>query len=104
MNPTVLKMSVMKLVYKKGSKEDVSNYRPISLIPTFSKIFESIILSQLSDFFTKHKLLKMQTAGIFLDLTRAFDMVNHRVLLKKIKSCSTGDQAMNLLTTIPAES
>ncbi|XP_049813900.1 uncharacterized protein LOC126260607 [Schistocerca nitens] len=47
MYPTALKMSVVKPVYKKGRKEDVSSYRPISLIPTFSKIFESIILSQL---------------------------------------------------------
>jgi len=38
--PDCLKMAVVKPLYKKGDKFEISNYRPISLLPTFAKIFQ----------------------------------------------------------------
>jgi Notch-like protein len=46
--PGHLKISVIKPLYKKGDKASVTNYRPIALITTFSKVFEKVICSMLS--------------------------------------------------------
>jgi hypothetical protein len=127
--PNCLKLSIIRPIHKKGSKEDVSNYRPISLIPTFSKIFESLILSQMLNFFTNNNILSnyqhgfrknrstitaasnflhlihdfldqgLRTVGIFLDLTKAFDLVNHDLLLKKLERLNIKDASLQLLST-----
>jgi hypothetical protein len=48
--PDKLKYSVIKPLYKKGNKRDVSNYRPISLLTSFSKISEKVIQTKLMDY------------------------------------------------------
>ena len=55
--PLDLKKSYVIPIYKKGKKYLPKNFRPISLISPFSKIFEKCILSQLTNFFTKNNLL-----------------------------------------------
>jgi len=55
--PNALKVAKTIPIYKKGSHSSPSNYRPISLLSIFGKIFESIIASRLSDFLNKYKLL-----------------------------------------------
>ena len=45
--PKVFKIAKVKPIYKKGDKADLNNYRPISLLPTISKIFERVIHTQL---------------------------------------------------------
>jgi Notch-like protein len=45
--PTRLKFSEVKPIFKKGDKNDTSNYRPISLLTSFSKIFEKVIYIRL---------------------------------------------------------
>ena len=51
-----LKVAKVIPLYKKGDKALFDNYRPISILPSISKIFESIILNQINDHFTSHNL------------------------------------------------
>jgi hypothetical protein len=48
--PFILKKSVVKPIYKRGTKEDANNYSPITLVPGFSKILEKVIATWLSSF------------------------------------------------------
>lgn len=53
--PTRLKFSIVKPLYKKGDKNDMNNYRPITLIPVISKIFERVMYDKLHSFIIKKK-------------------------------------------------
>ena len=61
--PDDFKTAKIILIYKKGDSALLSNYRPISLLPTISKIFERIIYNQLYQYFNDNGLLAEQQYG-----------------------------------------
>lgn len=112
--PDKMKLSLIKPLHKKGSKKESENYRPIALLPNFSKIFEKVIYKRIANFLEKHNVLsqyqfgfrkmrstslsiftflhrlcedvnlKKDTTALFLDMSKAFDCVVHSVLLKQL--------------------
>ena len=127
MFPNILKKAVIKPIYKKDDKNDISNYRPISLLPVISKIFERAALNQLLAYFEKNCLInglqhayqknhgtvtclfellneiyelidnKYKVALVSLDLSKAFDSINHTLLLKKMEKFNLNSNAVDFL-------
>ena len=61
--PSELKISRVKPLFKKGDPSEFLNYRPISLLPSFSKIFEYSIFYQLFDYMCENNLLTIEQIG-----------------------------------------
>jgi len=127
--PTRLKFVEIKPIYKKGERMDISNYSPISLLPSFSKIFEKIIFRRLMYYFDHNKILannqfgfrnntstelasyllinktlealnnKLLVGGIFCDLRKAFDCVDHEILLTKMYNYGISGKELKLITS-----
>jgi len=61
--PERLKFSLIRSIYKSGDKSSPSTYRPISLLPSFSKIFEKVIYKRLFDHFNNYAILNEHQYG-----------------------------------------
>ena len=81
--PSVLKFAKVVPIHKDDSLFEVSNYRPISLLPTFSKIFEKLMYSRLIDFINKHEILYNKQFGFQKNMSTEY-AVNSVLLMVSV--------------------
>jgi hypothetical protein len=55
--PDLIKIAKIRSVYKKGNRQEISNYRPVSVLSIFSEIFEKMVCNRLVNFISKYKIL-----------------------------------------------
>jgi len=112
--PNQLKTAKVIPLYKKDNAEIYSNYRPVSLLPCFSKILERLVFNRCIQHINKHDILNSKqfgfrsnhstsmavtelvdkvnnaiekgetTIAVYLDLSKAFDTINHNILLYEL--------------------
>ena len=125
--PERWKLSKIRPVFKKGDKTLISNYRPITIISNFSKVFEHLLYQRVYAFF-ETKLVEHQhgfVAGrstvtnlftitqfisqslddgaqcdvVYTDLSKAFDQIDHGILLSKLRKCGFSRELLSLFVS-----
>ena len=131
--PQILKSATILPIYKSGDSQEPNNHRPISLTSPFSKIIEKCILKQLDVFLTKFDILhpnqfgfrknlstemaiskindeivnaiedKLYTCSVFLDIRKAFDSVDHTILINKLEKYGVRGLPLKLIKSFISE-
>ena len=123
--PCIWKLGKVSALFKSGNRCDANNYRPITVLPTISKILEKAVHSQVYEYLQKNKILSPKqfgfrpnlsteialthfpdsisehmdsgelTGAVFLDLSKAFVTVDHNILFSKLAATGLSDDAVN---------
>ena len=125
--PSELKTGCITPIYKKGDQYNVENYRPVCSLSQFSKIFEKIVFLQMNDFINKNGIIsksqygfqanksteaalmdlvdyvhkgltdKSNVGAVFMDLSKAFDVMSHTILKIKLDHYGFRGEFLNFL-------
>lgn len=125
--PDVLKIARVSPLYKAGDSENMNNYRPVSVLPSISKIIEKCMKKQILEFSSNNNLIHAKqfaylqnknsfgaifaliheinksidenqlTACLFIDVQKAFDCMNHEKLFEKLFNIGFKDKSLDLL-------
>lgn len=124
--PSAFKTSIVLPIYKSGDRKQIINFRPISLITTYSKIFEKVLKKRLCGYLNKYNIISNRQYGfregistqdailqltskmysaldsnkpslcVFIDLAKAFDTVSHTLLLESLNNIGIRGSTLDL--------
>lgn len=123
--PKLLKTSIIRPIYKSGTKSDYNNYRPISILPIIEKVLEEVISTRLNGFLSKYKVISKCQYGfqkgrsinellgnftnhinqglnesisslvLFIDFSKAFDTLSHTKLIETLERSGVRGKCLN---------
>ena len=131
--PSDFKMARVAPIFKSDDRDDLNNYRPISVLPTVARVFERLIYEQLYKYFAENKLLSNEQWGfrsirstalalsdcsytwtltvdrgdissaVLLDIEKAFDTIDHRILVNKLSQYGVCDDSLKFFESYISE-